>query len=234
MKPVIIIPARLESSRIPRKMLLEISGKPLIRWTVEAAERTGFRVYVATDSKEIARASGCRGALMTGPCLNGTERCLEVARHGLGGAHDLIINWQGDSPMTDPASVVALAEQMRQSAFAVGTLEQWVARDSLGGEVEVLTLGKPAMATNFERVAAGAPLRHRHVGIYAIKQSAWDLYGRAPSQREIYTGLEQMRWLDRGVAIGSFEVPDYPAHEINNDFDVGLFKTALESCNAVD
>lgn len=225
----IIIPARLGSKRLPEKMLIEIEGKPLIWWTVKAAQLTRLPVMVATDSRRIADAVSCP-VVLTGECLNGTERCIEAAKRRFkdGAPIPLIINWQGDSPMTRASWVHHLIEQMGKTQHAVGTLHQKVDRIALDGEVWT-SYHEDAQTAAWERAPRGHHLMHRHVGVYAIKPEAFDLYGRVPAPRELQSQLEQKRWIDRGVAVASFEVEGPEAIEINTDLDIGLFKTCLES-----
>lgn len=235
MEPVIIIPARRASTRFPGKLLAEIGGKPLIRWTVEAAERTGFNVMVASDDQEIAQASGCRRAVLTGPCLNGTERCIEAARQQLGVMDGrTIINWQGDSPLSKPEWARMLAERMDDSPCAVGTLQQFVDRQAIEGEVQMGHGYDETMACSFERIPKDHRIAYRHVGIYAIKPEAFNLYGRVPGRRELQFGLEQMRWIERGVAMACFTVADDPAIEVNYPADLETVRSLMEGADALD
>lgn len=233
MNPVIIIPARLGSTRLPNKMLVEVGGKPLIRWTAEAAMRTGLPVYVATGDEPIIDAvrdlegKGC-GYVLTGPCLNGTERCIE-ALYRVGDAnYDLLVNWQGDSPLTDPEHVTRLVEHMATSPFAVGTLHAFAGRSAHGGEVNVNHLRGVAL---FQRTDDWVV--DRHIGVYAIKADAWPLYGRVPSHLEMLEDLEQCRWRERGVAVTSLEViEDVHSFEINTGTDLAAFSEAIEARHA--
>ena len=227
MTPQIIIPARLGSRRLPEKMLIEIEGKPLIWWTVKAAQLTRLPVMVATDSRRIADAVPC-SVVLTGQCLNGTERCIEAAKRRFPDDPPMIINWQGDSPTTRASWVHQLIEGMDQTPHSVGTLYQQVDRLALDGEVWT-NYDTHAKTASFDRVARGRPLTKRHIGVYAIKPEAFDLYGRVPAPRELQSQLEQKRWIDRGVAVAAFEVEGDVAIEINTDLDIGLFKTWLES-----
>lgn len=228
MEPIIIIPARRGSTRLADKMLIEIEGKPLIRWTVEAAMATGYRVVLATDCPQIVRAGEILNvSLSDQPYLNGTERCIDTAKGWTD--YSMIINWQGDSPLTRPESVVQLAEAMAEIPWAVGTLQQQVNRPATDGEVAVIHSCHDGLAASFYRPLPGSPIHYRHLGIYAIKPEAAELYGKVPSVGEAAQGLEQMRWLDRGVAMATVTVPDYPALEINTEADIGKFKTVLES-----
>jgi 3-deoxy-manno-octulosonate cytidylyltransferase (CMP-KDO synthetase) len=230
---VIIVPARRASSRFPDKLLAEVKGKPLIRWTVDQAKRTGFQVLVATDSREIAEVCGANGVL-TGDCLNGTERCIEAANMRLGVMdRRMIINWQGDSPLTRPEWVKMLAERMDDSPCAVGTLQQFVDREAMEGEVHVEHGYDETIAASFSRVPRGHRLAYRHVGIYAIKPEAFQIYGRCPSRRELQMNLEQLRWADRGVAIAAFTVADEQAIEVNYPADLELLGSLLEANDAI-
>lgn len=235
MEPVIIIPARRASSRFPDKLLAEVGGKPLIRWTVEAAQRTGFRVLLATDDDEIRQAARHSDFMITGPCRNGTERCIEAANQRLGVMDGrTIINWQGDSPLTRPEWVKLLAERMDDSPCGVGTLQQFADRDAIEGEVQMEHGYDETIACSFARVPKGHRIAYRHVGIYAIKRDAFGLYGRVPSRRELQMGLEQLRWIERGVAMACFTVTDDPAIEVNYPADLETVRSLLEGADALD
>lgn len=233
MEPVIIIPARRASSRFPDKLLALIGDKPLIRCTVEAALDTGYRVVVATDCEEIGEAAGAEYALTPGPFINGTERCLHVVQNFMGNLRPMIINWQGDSPLTRPEWVKELAQRMDDSPCGVGTLQQFVDREALNGEVQVEHGYDEHMACGFARMPAGHRLAYRHIGIYAIKPEAMQFYGRTPSRRELQMDLEQLRWLDRGVAIAAIKAPDEPAIEVNFPEDLAAVLSIMEGRHAL-
>jgi 3-deoxy-manno-octulosonate cytidylyltransferase (CMP-KDO synthetase) len=115
MKAAGIIPARLASSRLPRKLLLEVDGRPLIQFAWEAAcqARSLAEVIVATDSHEIAAAVRQFGgrAELTGEHASGTDRVAEVVRRCLPRV-DIVINVQGDEPEIDPAQIDRLVETL--------------------------------------------------------------------------------------------------------------------------
>ncbi len=107
MKAVILIPARLDSSRLNRKMLADLDGEPLIvrTWQQALQSRLAERVVVATDSSEIAAVLEAHGAevVMTSPAAScGTERIAEAARHIDG---DVFLNLQGDEPLISPENI---------------------------------------------------------------------------------------------------------------------------------
>jgi 3-deoxy-manno-octulosonate cytidylyltransferase (CMP-KDO synthetase) len=115
MTAVGLIPARLASSRLPGKLLLSATGRPLIQYTWEAARRARSLadVIVATDSPEIAQAVRAFGgrAELTGDHASGTDRIAEVVRRCIPRA-DIIVNIQGDEPEIDPASIDTLVETL--------------------------------------------------------------------------------------------------------------------------
>ncbi|HHB80503.1 MAG TPA: 3-deoxy-manno-octulosonate cytidylyltransferase, partial [Aliiroseovarius sp.] len=121
MRTLVVIPARYASTRYPGKALADLGGasggpKPLIRRTWEAAQavRGVDRVVVATDDKRIARRAGGFGAevgMTSSKCENGTERCAE-ALDTLGGGYDIVVNLQGDAPLTPPWFVEELIEAL--------------------------------------------------------------------------------------------------------------------------
>src|ERR1700719_5283400 len=114
MKAIAVIPARLASTRLPRKMLCEIAGKPLVGWVYEAVRSSSLLadVIIATDSEEIMEACRRRGwkAQMTSSThRSGTERVQEVSNSV---AADVYVNVQGDEPLVRPEQIATLLEVM--------------------------------------------------------------------------------------------------------------------------
>ena len=137
-----VIPARLQSSRLPRKLLLNATGKPLIQYAWEKACQSTLldEVLIATDSPEIADVATGFGAecQLTGAHSCGTDRVAEVAR-GLTATCTHIVNLQGDEPNLDPASIDALVESRRLSARqTVGLCTLVAARFRLCGMARLL------------------------------------------------------------------------------------------------
>src|SRR5215467_11181889 len=124
MKAIAVIPARLASTRLPRKMLREIAGRPLIGVVYEAVRSSPLlaKVLVATDSEEIMAACRQHGweAQMTSPAhRSGTERVHEVSRRE---SADVYINVQGDEPLVRPEQIATLLQVMENPAAQVGTV----------------------------------------------------------------------------------------------------------------
>lgn len=258
MNAVILIPARYQSSRYPGKPLVELKGatgaaKPLIQRSVEAARRVSgvSGVFVVTDDERIAEACAPArvGVIMTSPeCRNGTERCAEA----LAQLHDpdLVINFQGDALLTPPYFVEALIDGMKAGGTEVATpamrlrsddvraLQEEEAQGRVGG-TSVVTDAK-GRALYFSKrliphLPKGAldgemsPVR-LHVGVYAYRPSALLAYAAAePSELEQLEGLEQLRFLDRGIPIAVVDVepPPFPLRELNNPEDVAPIEQAL-------
>jgi 3-deoxy-manno-octulosonate cytidylyltransferase (CMP-KDO synthetase) len=257
---VIIIPARFESSRYPGKPLALLrdgtgGSKPLIQRSWEAAKRVPGvdAVYVATDHGAIADAAGQFGAevLMTSSdCRNGTERCAE-ALDQLAEAPDLIVNLQGDAPLTPAWFVTSLIDLLagtkgevvatpaiRCSAEHLAELRAEEALGRVGGTTVVTAADGRALyfskrlIPHFDGTAVGegpTPVR-LHIGVYAYTPAALRRYMATPSSElERLEGLEQLRFLDCGVPICVADVPPPPWQiwELNNPSDVAPIEVAL-------
>jgi len=217
MKVIAVIPARLASTRLPRKMLREIAGEPLLALTYEAVRRSPQldEVVVATDSEEIFQLCRRRGfnARMTSPShRSGTERTHEISTVI---PADLYIDVQGDEPLTRPEHIAQLIEIMQPAEVQVGTLKT-PARDSdidNPGAVKVVTdaVGRALYFSRatipFDRDGAH-PRYYKHLGIYGHRKEALDQFVRWPeSALERSERLEQLRFLENGVAIYVAETP---------------------------
>ena len=256
----IIIPARFASSRFPGKPLARLKGaggaeRSLIEWTWRAASKvTGVgKVVVATDDRRIAEVVERFGgaALMTPPeCANGTERCA-AALDAMRDVPGIIVNFQGDAPLTPPTIVEAVIERMRsEPALGVATpvtpcrgdtLRHLLA-DQAAGRVGGTTVvfDRHQRALYFSKTvipyvpsadAAAADLIHLHLGIYAYRAHALaDYVASPPSALEIAEGLEQLRFLDLGVGVGTVpcEPPGGSMIELNNPTDAPLIEDELQ------
>ncbi|MCA8963043.1 MAG: 3-deoxy-manno-octulosonate cytidylyltransferase [Planctomycetes bacterium] len=222
---VIVIPARLRSERLPRKLLLDESGWPLIRHTVEQCRRVPgvARVVVAADGEEIADAVRQFGGevVLTDPELRtGTDRVAAAcAALGLGvddpGDATCVVNVQGDEPEIDPAHVDALFEMLETAepstgrSAVVATLAT-PRRDSEGfadpNRVKVVTDGA-GFALYFSRSGIPFPRGDSvpwlcHVGIYGFRPGALHRFSRTPpTPLERTEKLEQLRFLELGLSI---------------------------------
>lgn len=217
MKVMAVIPARLASTRLPRKMLREIAGEPLLALTYQAVRRCPQldEVVVATDSDEIFRFCQQRGfaVRMTSPAhRSGTERTQEISTIL---SADIYIDVQGDEPLTRPEHIAKLIEVMQPSEVEVGTLKTPAAEVDINnpGAVKVVT-DAAGRALYFSRAPIpydrdGAhPQYYKHLGFYGHRKGALDKFVRWPeSSLERSERLEQLRFLENGVPIYVAETP---------------------------
>jgi 3-deoxy-manno-octulosonate cytidylyltransferase (CMP-KDO synthetase) len=217
MKSIAIIPARLASTRLPRKMLREIAGKPLVGWVYEAVRSSPLLsdVIIATDSEEILEA--CRkhkwNARMTSPThRSGTERVHEVSNAI---AADVYVNVQGDEPLVRPEQIAALLDVMEDPMVQVGTVKTPFPPGEIGNPnaVKVVT-AEDGRALYFSRATIPfdrdktSPRYFKHLGLYAYRKPALDLFVSQPeSSLEKSERLEQLRFLENGIAIHVGETP---------------------------
>ena len=249
---VIAIPARLSSTRLPRKMLLAETGRPLVEHTWRAARgsRRAARVVVVTDSAEIAAAVRGFGGevIMTSPeAPSGTARIVEALPR-LGPA-DVIVNVQGDEPELDPAAIDAAVDLLDRCPEAgVATLVTRLRRkqdlDDPAAVKAVLTpwrSGAGAVpgawrAIYFSRAAVPAardwsetllaaepPLYWQHVGLYAYRRSVLDRWEALPESRlATHESLEQLRVIEAGIPIAAAAI-DHAARGIDTPQDYAAF-----------
>jgi 3-deoxy-manno-octulosonate cytidylyltransferase (CMP-KDO synthetase) len=217
MKAIAVIPARLASTRLPRKMLREIAGKPLIGVVYQAVRSSPLlaEVLIATDSEEILQACrdhGWNAQLTSAAHRSGTERVHEVSGRM---AADIYINVQGDEPLTRPEHIAALLHVMENPAAQVGTLMTVAAETDIPNPnaVKVVTdLGGRALYFSratipFDRDAT-RPRYFKHLGLYAYRKTALDGFVKLPeSGLEKTERLEQLRFLENGIPIYVGETP---------------------------
>ena len=261
MKTVVLIPARYASTRYPGKPLVALrqpggGAKTLIQMSWEAASRiTGVdAVYVVTDDDRIARAARGFGAevLMTDPAReNGTARCAE-ALEALDAAPDLVVNFQGDAPLTPPWFVEALIDAMRtdpEIGMATPVLRcdratyEHFTEDrkagKVGGTTAVFDAQMNALYFSKEvlpyidpgKLPDPLPVYH-HVGVYAYRPEALRTYAATPPcVIEGLEGLEQLRFLHAGIPVRCVEVDARGRvfWELNNPHDVARIEAVLEA-----
>lgn len=261
MSVLIVIPARFASVRYPGKALVPLRGatgqkKSLIRrsWDAAQAVQGVDRVVVATDDDRIRAAAKGFGAevVMTSPtCRNGTERCAE-ALDALGGKFDIVVNLQGDAPLTPPWFVEDLIAALKAHPTAEmatpvlrcdGRALTGFLDDRRAGRVGATTavFGAEGRALYFSKEViphiaddewddhAVTPVFH-HVGVYAYRPAALAAYARwAPGPLEQLEGLEQLRFLeqDHPVLCVQVDARGQQFWELNNPEDVARIETIL-------
>lgn len=256
----IIIPARYASSRYPGKPLARISGaggaaRTLIErsWRAASAVPGIEQVEIATDDTRIAdeaRRFGAAVVMTPTDCRNGTERCA-AAIAGRDTLPDIIVNLQGDAPLTPAHVVSALVARMAAEpdlpmatpAVACSpTLLASLVADQEAGRVggttvvfdrngDALYFSKrviPYMSR--EDIAAHAGNVHLHMGVYAYRPAALATYmATPPSRLEQHEGLEQLRFLDAGIRVGvvACPAPEWDVIELNNPTDLPMIEAIL-------
>ena len=217
MRSIAVIPARLASTRLPRKMLREIAGKPLVGWVYEAVHSSSLvsDVMIATDSQEIletCRQNGWKAQMTSAAHRSGTERVHEVANSI---DADVYLNVQGDEPLVRPEQIAALLEIMKNPAVQVGTLKTPCPSEEINNPNAVKVVTAPGgNALYFSRATipfdrdVTSPRYFKHLGIYAYRKAALVTFVSQPeSALEKSERLEQLRFLENGVPICVGETP---------------------------
>jgi 3-deoxy-manno-octulosonate cytidylyltransferase (CMP-KDO synthetase) len=208
-----VIPARLASTRLPRKVLREIAGKPLLAWVVEAARACPQLdgVLVAADSEEVAAL--CHRleipVELTSPDLrSGTDRLHAVAQlHDA----DIYVNIQGDEPLLRPGHIADILRPFAQAdrVIDVTTLKVHCTPENIANPnaVKVVTAAD-GRALYFSRATipydrdAASPTYWKHIGLYAYRKAALNRFPSLPaSQLERIERLEHLRFLENGLHI---------------------------------
>ena len=226
MNPLIVIPARLASSRLPDKPLADIGGRAMILRVLDAARAADVgRAVVAAADAPIAAAVEADGgeAVLTDPDLpSGSDRVHAAARRlDPDGRHDVVVNLQGDMPTLSPAAlravVAVLAAAPAADIATLATPTEDAAEIADPNVVKaVLALepgGERGRALYFTRAAAPAgpgPVWH-HIGVYAFRRAALERFtGLSPSPLERRERLEQLRALEAGMRIDAALVAESP------------------------
>ena len=223
--PIVIIPARLAATRLPNKPLADIHGEPMIVhvWRRAVEARIG-PVVVAAGERAIADAverAGGRAVLTDPKHPSGSDRIFEAL--GIvdpAGAHDVVVNLQGDLPAIDPAQIRAVMAPLADPAVDIATLVAECGEDYERREPSVVKCAlafapgtRVARALYFSRapVPAGAGPLYHHIGLYAFRRQALARFvALPPSPLERREKLEQLRALEAGMRIDAALVDHVP------------------------
>jgi 3-deoxy-manno-octulosonate cytidylyltransferase (CMP-KDO synthetase) len=217
MKVAVVIPARLASTRLPNKPLVDLGGAPLIQrvWEQTRKLRGIDRLVVAVDDAQVAHVVQSFGgeAVLTDPAhASGTDRLTEVMTKV---EADLFLNVQGDEPFVRPSDLETLVEGMKRTSAEVGTLCHAMDPQEAESPHNVkVVLAADGTALYFSRAlipfprdADSTPAFRKHVGVYAYRREVLERYpGLPPSPLEVCEKLEQLRLLSAGIRIRVWEV----------------------------
>lgn len=223
--PIVIIPARLAATRLPDKPLADIHGVPMIVHVWRRAVAAGVGpVIVAAGDRAIADAierAGGRAIMTDAGHPSGSDRIFEaLGKADPAGAHDVIVNLQGDLPGIDPAYVIQVLAPLAEPAVDIATLVAECSEDYERREPSVVKCvaafapgARIARALYFSRAAVPGgegPLYH-HIGIYAYRRAALARFvALPPSPLETREKLEQLRALEAGMRIDAALVDRVP------------------------
>jgi 3-deoxy-manno-octulosonate cytidylyltransferase (CMP-KDO synthetase) len=227
-----VIPARLNSTRLSRKVLRTIYGRPMVEWVWRAAVASGLMdpVVVATDSEEVAalcRERGIPVAMTSAACPSGSDRVREVARQI---EAEIYVNIQGDEPTLTPEFFPPLLALFDRPEVEVATLSVPCPpeeRDDPNAVKVVTALDGRALyfsraAIPFDRDQSGHAAYCKHLGIYAYRRAALERFAQLPpSPLELAERLEQLRLLENGIAL---YVAEAPADTVGVDTEEDLLR----------
>ena len=206
-----VIPARLASTRLPRKVLRMIAGRPMLVWVVRAAQACSLldRIVVATDSAEVVELCHREGwsVVLTSPDLaSGTDRVHAVAQQIDAGIY---VNIQGDEPLLRPEHITSLLRPFAQTDVQVSTLKVLCPAENIRNPnaVKVVT-DADGRALYFSRATipydrdGAMPPYWKHIGLYAYRKAALLGFPALPSSGlEQTERLEQLRFLENSIPI---------------------------------
>ena len=231
-----VIPARLASTRLPRKVLRTIAGKPMLTWVYEAARACPqlSEVLVATDSSEVAELCERNGwpFQLTSPDLpSGTDRVHAVSQlvHA-----DIYVNIQGDEPLLKPEHLASLLSPFARPHVEVSTLKVLCTAENISNPnaVKVVT-AMDGRALYFSRATIpydrdqNNPQYWKHIGLYAYRKAALERFPTLPaSTLEQSERLEQLRFLENGISL-YVEPTDFDTIGVDTEDDLSRVEAIL-------
>lgn len=247
MKPLIIIPARYESSRLPGKPLVDIHSKPMIQHVWERVKDVA-QCIIATDDQRIydkAVSFGAQVVMTAESHESGTDRCLEAYSLWQKESKEefkLIINVQGDEPLIDPNEIKLLIQcfndpkvEMASLAFKVKAKEDLMSRSNcfvvFDDNMDALYFSRWPLPyfRGLEEEDLNNKTVYRHIGMYAYTPVALREFAHLPvSSLEKAESLEQLRWLSAGKKI-RLAIGNSPAPSVDTQEDLEQIRKLMES-----
>jgi 3-deoxy-manno-octulosonate cytidylyltransferase (CMP-KDO synthetase) len=250
----VVIPARLGSTRLPRKVLREVGGRPLVRYAWDAARRArADEVVIATDDAEVRDACAAFGAdvqMTSARHASGTDRIHEVALKRRWRAGTIVVNLQGDEPLMPPALVRRAAQLLAGDRTAdiatlchpLHTTEDWlnpnVVKVTMDGRGHALYFSRAPIPWRRDGATREAPklpagLAFRHIGLYAYRVAALARFSKlAPALLERTEALEQLRALAAGMTIKVGITREPPPRGVDTEEDLAAVVPLLARGNS--
>jgi 3-deoxy-manno-octulosonate cytidylyltransferase (CMP-KDO synthetase) len=235
-----VVPARLDSTRLPRKILADLNGKPLVAHVMERAlqSKTLDKVILAIDSEETSEALSQFDFEMTmtsSTHVSGTDRIAEVVKE-IPDA-EIIVNIQGDEPLIEPDVIDALVRTFEDNDVNISTVvsSKLTVSDLLNPNVVKAIVDEKKNAIEFKRNIFDLEIGgvYRHIGLYGFKRESLFYFTMLdPSTREMDSNLEQLRALDNGMKIRA-AVTSYESFSVDTQSDLDKVSRIMESSTVV-
>ena len=235
-----VVPARLNSTRLPRKILADLNGKPLIAHVMGRAleAKSLDKVILAVDSEETIKALEQYDfdmVLTSSDHVSGTDRIAEVIEE-IPDA-EIIINIQGDEPLIEADVIDSLVGSFNDSTVNISTIvsTKLTVSDLLNPNVVKAIVNEYQDAIEFKRNIFDLEIGgvYRHIGIYGFRREALIYFTKLdPSVREIESRLEQLRALDNGMSIRA-TVTNYDSHSVDTQADLDKVARIMEMSGVV-
>jgi len=235
-----VVPARLNSTRLPQKILADLNGKPLIAHVMERAleAKSLDKVILAVDSEETIKTLEKYNfdmVLTSSDHVSGTDRIAEVIDE-IPDA-EIIINIQGDEPLIESKVIDSLVDSFNDSTVNISTIvsTKLTVSDLLNPNVVKAIVDEYQDAIEFKRNIFDLEIGgvYRHVGIYGFRRESLISFTKLdPSVREIESRLEQLRALDNGMSIRA-TVTNYDSHSVDTQADLDKVARIMEMSGVV-
>ncbi len=213
MSVIVVIPARMQSTRLPGKPLLDLGGEPMILrvWRRACLATSPARVIVATDHEriiELIHGAGGDAVMTRSDHASGSDRVWEAAEPI---PCDVVVNVQGDEPFLEPALVDRVAAAAQLPGVEVATAAAPLEGPHAPASVVRVAVGPGGEALAFARRDLPGQRCLHHLGIYAYRKGVLGAFTRLePSPGELSSRLEQLRLLDNGYSLAVVEVDEVP------------------------
>ena len=235
-----VVPARLNSVRLPRKILADLNGKPLIAHVMERAleAKSLDKVILAVDSEEAIKTLEQHDfdmVLTSSDHVSGTDRIAEVIDEVPDA--EIIINIQGDEPLIEADVIDSLVDSFNDSTVNISTIvsTKLTVSDLLNPNVVKAIVNESQDAIEFKRNIFDLEIGgvYRHVGIYGFRRESLIAFTKLdPSVREIESKLEQLRALDNGMSIRA-TVTNYDSHSVDTQADLDKVARIMDMSSVV-